>query len=143
MKLFSVLGYLGMVGALVALLAMRSLFSAAPAVIVAQLVAILLFFWARLTFGRRSFHVAANPTEGGLVTTGPYRYIRHPIYSAMCLFAWAGVLGHWSIGSALCGLVALACALVRIYCEETLVKARYPEYAQYAFRTWPLFPGIF
>jgi protein-S-isoprenylcysteine O-methyltransferase Ste14 len=41
---------------------------------------------ARVTFGRRSFHAAANPTAGGLVTTGPYRLIRHPIYTAACLF---------------------------------------------------------
>jgi protein-S-isoprenylcysteine O-methyltransferase Ste14 len=34
---------------------------------------------ARVTFGGRSFHVGANPTEGGLVTKGPYRFVRHPI----------------------------------------------------------------
>ena len=47
---------------------------------------------ARITFGRRSFHAAANPTEGGLVTTGPYAYIRHPIYAAILYFVWAGAL---------------------------------------------------
>lgn len=29
---------------------------------------------------------------GGLVTNGPYRFIRHPIYTAVCLFVWTGVL---------------------------------------------------
>jgi protein-S-isoprenylcysteine O-methyltransferase Ste14 len=65
---------------------MRKVFSGSPYVIAAQSAALLLFLWARVTFGRRSFHLMANPTEGGLVTTGPYRYIRHPIYTAMCLF---------------------------------------------------------
>ena len=67
------------------------------------MVAFLLILWARVTFGRRSFHVVANPTEGGLVTSGPYRYIRHPIYAAICLFTWVGVAAHWSWSSALCG----------------------------------------
>ena len=96
LKLLSIIGYLGMVGGLLALLAMRSLFSSAAPVIALQVVALLLFFWARVSFGRRSFHVVADPTEGGLVTSGPYRYIRHPIYTAMCLFTSAGVVGHWS-----------------------------------------------
>ena len=30
--------------------------------------------------------------RGGLVTTGPYRYVRHPIYAAATYFAWAGAL---------------------------------------------------
>src|SRR5664279_6232029 len=57
-----------------------------------QGIAVLLMIWARLTFGMRSFHATANPTEGGLVTNGPYRYWRHPIYAAVLLFVWTGVL---------------------------------------------------
>jgi protein-S-isoprenylcysteine O-methyltransferase Ste14 len=59
--------------------------------------------WARVAFGRRSFHLAANPTEGGLVTTGPYRLIRHPIYTGVCLVAGAEVLAHLSWKAALLG----------------------------------------
>jgi protein-S-isoprenylcysteine O-methyltransferase Ste14 len=56
-----------------------------------QLLALGLFLWARITFGRRSYHFVADPTKGGLVLGGPYRYIRHPIYAAMRLFTLAGV----------------------------------------------------
>src|SRR5271169_6500579 len=96
LKPLSILAYLGMIGGLVGLLVTRSLLSASPLVIVPQAAAILLVIWARVTFGRRSFHVAANPTEGGLVTTGPYRILRHPIYAAICLLTGAGVLAHGS-----------------------------------------------
>ena len=101
LKILSIIGYFGMAGGLVGLLATQNLFSSSPLVISLQVVAILLFLWARLTFGRRSFHVVADPTEGGLVTGGPYRYIRHPIYAAICLFTLAGVAGHWSWSSGL------------------------------------------
>ena len=103
LKSVSITGYIGMISGLLGLVATRSLFSSSPFVISLQVVALLLFFWARVTFGRRSYHVVANPTEGGLVTNGPYRYIRHPIYAAFCLFSWAGVVAHWSWSSGLCG----------------------------------------
>src|SRR6266581_8515484 len=96
LKTLSIIGYTGMIGALLGLLATRTLFSSSPLVISVQVLALVLFLWAPVTFGRRSYHVVADPTEGGLVTGGPYRYIRNPIYAAMCLFALAGVEGNWS-----------------------------------------------
>lgn len=96
LKGLSILGYAGMVGGLLGQLAVRNVFSASPAVITVQAGAFLLMLWARRTFGRRSFHLAANLTGGSLVTSGPYRYLRHPIYSAVCLFIGAGAAAHWS-----------------------------------------------
>src|SRR6185295_10067617 len=103
----------------------------------------LMFLWARVTFGRRSYHVRADPTEGGLVTSGPYRYIRHPIYATFCLFTLAGAAAHWSWSSGLFGGLILGSAVVRIFCEEALVGARYPEYAQYKSATWRMMPFVF
>src|SRR5437879_13927482 len=116
LKTLSVTAYFGMMAGVVALVLMRSLFSRSWLVIALQVAALLLFFSARITFGRRSFHLQANPNEGGLVTSGPYRYIRHPIYTAMTLFVGAGAAAHlsWKTGLAL-GLV-LGGALIRIYC---------------------------
>lgn len=98
--------------------------------------------WARLTFGRRSFHHAASPTEGALVTTGPYRYVRHPIYGSLGLFAGVGAVANWSKLHAVFGLVVLAALGVRISCEERVLRAAYPEYAEYAARTKRLLPWV-
>jgi len=143
LKVLSILGYVMMVGGLLGLLAMRNLFFSSPLIIALQLLAVLLLFWARVTFGRRSFHLAGNPTEGGLVTSGPYRYIRHPIYASICLFVWAGIAGRWTWGAILCGVLVLAGAVARIVCEEKLVTKRYPEYSAYATRTWRMVPYVF
>src|SRR5881398_2225420 len=96
LKALSIIGYVGMVGGLLGLLTTRTLFSLSPLAISVQVLAFVLFLWGRIAFGRRSYHVVADPTEGGLVTGGPYRYIRHPIYAAFCLFVSAGAAGHWS-----------------------------------------------
>jgi len=143
LKSISILGYIGMVGGLLALLVLRALFSRSPFVIAPQAASLVLFLWARITFGWRSYHVAANPTEGGLVRSGPYRYIRHPIYTAMCVFAAAGIAAHWSPGAALCGALILVSTAARMWAEEKLVTARYPDYAHYASETWRMIPYVF
>ena len=143
LKAMSIFGYLGMVGGLIAQIAMGKVFSSSPWVIAPQVGAVLLLVWARLAFGLRSFHVAANPTAGGLVTRGPYRYIRHPIYTAVSVFSVAGVVAHWSWGSGLLGALVVGSALLRIFCEEVLITARYPEYPQYAATTWRMIPYVY
>jgi protein-S-isoprenylcysteine O-methyltransferase Ste14 len=143
LKKLSLVGLLMMAGGVVALWRLGALFSPSPAVIAVQALAVALFLWARWTFGLRSFHAAANPTKGGLVTTGPYRFIRHPIYTAICLFGWAGVAAHLSAVNALFGVLMTAGALVRMLCEEKLVVEVYPEYREYAARTKRMIPYVF
>jgi protein-S-isoprenylcysteine O-methyltransferase Ste14 len=111
-----------------------------------QLLAIALMVWARLTFGMRSFHATANPTAGGLVTAGPYRYWRHPIYAAVLLFTWSGVLGRGVSPTVIDLSLAAGATLmtaVRIHAEEQLLRASMPEYASYALRTKRLIPFVF
>ena len=143
LKTLSILGYVGMIGGFFGLIALRAVFAPSPWVILVQAAAFGLFLWARVTFGRRSFHLAANPTEGGLVTSGPYRFIRHPIYTAFCVFVGAGIAAHGSWAATGCGLLVFASAGLRMYCEEKLVTARYPEYRAYAARSWRLIPFVF
>ncbi|HVH25730.1 MAG TPA: isoprenylcysteine carboxylmethyltransferase family protein [Vicinamibacterales bacterium] len=135
--------YLLMIGALVTLYLTRSLFSLHPMVIAPQLAAIALMMWARLTFGRRSFHVTAAPTEGGLVTTGPYRYIRHPIYAAVCLFVSAGALAHPSLIAGACATLVIGGSIIRLLAEERLLARRYSEYGAYAASTKRMVPYVF
>jgi protein-S-isoprenylcysteine O-methyltransferase Ste14 len=143
----SIAATLVLVVAIVLLFYRHDLLGTGLVAVVLQVVAALLMLWARVTFGRRSFHAAANPTAGGLVTWGPYRYWRHPIYAAVLLFTWAGVLSHGPDPIAL-GLLALATLMtaVRIASEERLLRAEFPGetgYDAYARRTKRLVPFVF
>jgi protein-S-isoprenylcysteine O-methyltransferase Ste14 len=128
--------------AVVSLLFRRSLFAHGPIGIGFQVLAAAVMLWARMTFGGRSFHAGANPTAGGLVTNGPYRFVRHPIYAAILLFVWVGIASQGSLLSVLTGIVATAATAVRIGAEERLVESSYPEYADYARRTKRLIPFV-
>lgn len=142
-KLLSTPVVIILVLAIVGLFYAHALLGHGPVAIGLQVAAVLLMIWARVTFGMRSFHYAANPTAGGLVTTGPYRYLRHPIYAAALLFVWTGVAVNASPLSVALGLAATAMLALRILFEERLVRQRYPEYDDYARRTKRVVPFIF
>ncbi len=143
LKLASIAGYVVMIAALIALLWGHSLLGESLIPIGVQVLAFSMMVWARVTFGGRSFHAAANPTAGGVVTSGPYRFVRHPIYAAVLYFTWAGVLSHLSIVNLALGICAVAGAGSRIAAEERLLLERYPEYTEYANRTKRIIPFLF
>ena len=83
--------------------------------------------------------------DSQLCTTGPYRYVRHPMYAGGLVLAFLGVslmFNSWIILiSPLLQYVVLS-LLVRK--EETMMMAVFgEEYIQYADRTGRLLPKIF
>lgn len=141
-KLASIVGLVIMIAVLIVLIAGHSLFAEDPIPIGLQILAFSLMIWARMTFGGRSFHAAANPTDGGVVTSGPYGFVRHPIYAAALLFTWTGILSHFSMMNLVLGMCAVTGVGLRIAAEEKLLVERYPEYREYAKRTKRIIPFL-
>jgi protein-S-isoprenylcysteine O-methyltransferase Ste14 len=121
---------------------LRALFSWNPVVITLQVLGFLIMLWARITFGLRSFHFSAKPTNGPLITHGPYRFVRNPIYAAALLFMWAGISAHLSFTSVALGLCVVAAFALRIAGEEALLRKQFPDYPAYAKRTARLIPFL-
>jgi protein-S-isoprenylcysteine O-methyltransferase Ste14 len=80
-----------------------------------------------------------------LVTTGIYRYVRHPMYAAFFLWAIAQalLLPNWIAG--LAGLVGFGTLFaLRVGREERMMEAAFGDaYRVYAARTWRVMPGVF
>jgi protein-S-isoprenylcysteine O-methyltransferase Ste14 len=127
---------------LAALVWMRRLFATSPILIGVQVAAVMLMLWARMTFGARSFHAAASTSEGGLVTNGPYRFLRHPIYASIIYFVWAGQLQSSTGGSLAAAGVVSAGLVARMLLEERFLRAAYPEYENYARRAKRVIPFV-
>jgi protein-S-isoprenylcysteine O-methyltransferase Ste14 len=142
LKFASIVGFCVAVLVLVILVMRESILAVGFFAILVQVLAVLLMLWARVTFGRRSFHATADTTEGGLITTGPYHYLRHPIYAAIIYFLWAGIFSHLSFLNVLLGLVATVGLFIRIFAEERLVVERYPSYIEYAAHTKRIIPYV-
>jgi len=101
----------------------------------------LLFAIASVAFLGRCFGVL--PDVRGLVTRGPYRLVRHPLYLGELTAALGIVVGAQRWAPALAAwLVCLGLQLVRTRYEERSLRAEFPEYAPYADRTKRLIPGL-
>ena len=142
LKWASILALLPMIVGLVWLIERRELVARSAPAIAVQVAAVALMVAARITFGSRSFHAAANPTEGGLVTTGPYRWFRHPIYAAILYFCWSTAIDHHSLQAIFAAVIITVGAVVRMYAEETLLVGMYPEYSAYRARTARVIPFV-
>jgi len=131
-----------MVIAIILLMKEESLFAETTFTRVLQAFPVLLMLYARVTFGMRSFHASADPTDGGLVTEGPYKFIRHPIYAAVLYFAWIGVLTHITLINIILGIIEAVGISLRIHLEEKLILQKYPEYREYSKKTKRIIPFI-
>ena len=143
LKQISLLAFVAAVICLTWLAVQNALLGSGPVSISIQIAAAALLLWARITFGWRSFHATANPTSGGLVTRGPYRFLRHPIYAAIMYALWAGVAVHHARNNLLVALLASALLGVRMFAEERLLSEEYPEYEEYARHTARVVPFLF
>jgi protein-S-isoprenylcysteine O-methyltransferase Ste14 len=141
-RCLSLFALLLLVGPIVYLYHLGALFSWNPVVITLQVLAFFIMLWARITFGLRSFHFSAKPTNGPLITHGPYRFVRNPIYAAALLFVWAGISVHFSVTSVALGLCVVSAFALRIACEETFLRKQFPDYHAYAKRTARLIPFL-
>lgn len=138
----SALPLLVVLAAIVALGVTGNLFAASAFVITAQVAAVVLNVWARISFEKGTFRVTAAPSGAPIITRGPYRFIRHPMYSAALVFIWAGVAGHLSVLTLAIGIAVTAVVIVRVIVEERLLRAKYPEYQDYSQSTKALIPFV-
>ena len=99
----------------------------------------LLAFWAAWTLGR-SFSLL--PQARQLVTSGPYRYVRHPIYLGGFLITLGELWLRWSPLVVALNVVFVAAQIARLRYEEALLERTFPEYAAYRARTSSVIPGI-
>ncbi len=129
--------------AIVYLLASGNLLSPSPFIITAQVLAVAISIWARRSFQAGQFSVDAEPKEGPLLSTGPYAFVRHPMYTAALLLIWASIFGHLSTATVMIGLIVTSGVSIRIMSEEEILRTHFPDYAEYSRKTKKIIPFIF
>ncbi len=95
----------------------------------------LLCFWCLWWLGR-SFSIMAQARR--LVTGGPYRLVRHPLYVCEAIAIAGNVLRHPGWPALLLAAMALGFQYRRILHEERVLVTAFPEYSAYAKRV-PMF----
>jgi protein-S-isoprenylcysteine O-methyltransferase Ste14 len=103
---------------------------------------IALAVWARLNLGRNWGMPTSQRVDPELVTSGPYRFVRHPIYSGLLI----AMLGTALVNNLLGLIVVAALVAYFYYCgtvEERNLTATFPKaYPEYRSRTKMLIPFL-
>lgn len=98
--------------------------------------------WARIYLGRNWGMPMTKKEEPELVTSGPYRYVRHPIYSGLLLAVLGTALAtnlYWLIGLVVVGAYFIYSATV----EERLMTSTFPDaYPRYKASSKMLIPFV-
>jgi protein-S-isoprenylcysteine O-methyltransferase Ste14 len=98
--------------------------------------------WARLHIGRNWGTPMTQKNEPELVTSGPYRFVRHPIYSGLVLGGVATGIAlswFWLVPVAIAGVYFIYSATV----EERFLTEQFPDaYPAYKRGTKMLVPFV-
>jgi protein-S-isoprenylcysteine O-methyltransferase Ste14 len=99
--------------------------------------------WARLTLGRNWSGSVTFKQDHELIERGPYRYVRHPIYTGLLMMALGtALLNARSSRFVVCGILLVGLWL-KLRAEEQLLTRHFPEaYPRYRQRVRALIPFV-
>lgn len=145
------LGVLGMIGLVMFLIDPRLMaWSSVPLQVAWRwvgvglgVVACCLLIWTFRNLGKNLTDTVVTRKEHALVTTGPYRWVRHPFYVAFGLATLANSLATANWFLFILGAAALALLIVRTRTEEAKLIERFgDDYREYMKRTGRFFPRL-
>lgn len=102
-----------------------------------------LLIWSVAAMSKSRLRILPDPAaKAKLVTAGPYKHIRHPMYTSLILGTLGLVLIHPTWERIATWLLLIFVLMVKLNYEEALLGRKFPEYAAYKRRSYMLFPYL-
>jgi protein-S-isoprenylcysteine O-methyltransferase Ste14 len=102
-----------------------------------------LLVWTFRTLGKNLTDTVVTRREHTLVTTGPYRWVRHPFYDAVAVSVVANALAAANWFLLLGGILTVSLLVIRTSREEERLLARFGDsYRAFTERTGRFLPRI-
>lgn len=112
--------------------------------LIVSFIGLTLGFWAVVTMKLDNLSVTPDVKQDArMVVAGPYKVIRHPMYSAVLLTFLPFVLDRPSLFLSIVFLLLLTTLIIKLNYEESLLKNYFKEYEEYAKHSWRLIPFIY
>lgn len=100
--------------------------------------------WAFMAMGLGNIRAFPEiPQHGRLVVHGPYRWVRHPMYTSVLVITLAWMVEHPLPFRMALWVGLVVTLLVKLRYEEQLLLARFPSYEAYRRRTKRVIPFLF
>jgi len=104
---------------------------------------LLVTVWARLALGRNWSATVTLKQDHEIVRAGPYRWIRHPIYTGLLIAFLGSALARGEWRGLVAVLIVFAALWRKLRMEEAWLEGLFgPEYADYRAVTWALIPFV-
>ncbi|NNL15178.1 MAG: isoprenylcysteine carboxylmethyltransferase family protein [Flavobacteriaceae bacterium] len=100
--------------------------------------------WGILTIKIGNFNIQPEVKSNSLITTGPYKWIRNPMYLAVILFFLPIIIQNLNWLNTIVFVVLLVTLFFKVIREEEFLEERFGNaYREYKKRTKRLIPYIF
>jgi protein-S-isoprenylcysteine O-methyltransferase Ste14 len=104
---------------------------------------LLLALWSMIIM-KFYFNAAPEILQGAeLRTKGPYRLIRHPMYTSLIGLSAAWIINDFSYFRLLIFIILIINQVIKLTFEEKILLEKFPDYKNYRNRTKRIIPFIF
>lgn len=115
-----------------------------PIALLLSLSGVILGLWALWEMRKSKFRPTPEVApETKLITTGPYRFIRHPMYLSMLIVGTALIINSFSFFRLFVLIILLVDLLIKLNYEEKLLGKHFKDYPDYQKKTSRLIPFIY
>ncbi len=110
-----------------------------------QLFGLILWIWSFVfMIFKKSYSLFPEvKKESFLITQGPFRFIRHPVYSGILIFSFAFLLNYFNFLRLFLFLLLLISTILKLNLEEKILREKFKNYSSYQKRTKRLIPFIY
>ncbi len=113
-------------------------------VLAIEIVSVVVGVWAILAMKLHTVTVLPSVKKGGqLCTSGPYRVLRHPMYTAVLLLLLAFLLNNYSHLGLVVFVIVLVDLIVKMNVEEKILLSHYSDYINYMSKTKRIIPFLY
>lgn len=115
-----------------------------PIMLAIQLIGVLIAIWGVLTIKVGNFNIQPEVKSKILISKGPFRWIRNPMYLGILIVFLLPVIRNQSLTQWLAFVLLIIVLLIKIGREEQLLYERFREsYIVYKKKSWRLIPFVF
>ena len=120
------------------------LFADSSWLLIIEVLGIILALWAILVMNPFKVRILPFPNPSvEMLQKGPYRIIRHPMYTSIFLVVGSLVMSYYTIYRLMVLIILFAFLVLKVHIEESLLENHYENYRLYKKKTFRFFPFIY
>jgi protein-S-isoprenylcysteine O-methyltransferase Ste14 len=115
-----------------------------PFILALETLAVVLGIWSVFLMDPQTINVFPEVRKDAqFLKSGPYRFIRHPMYLAVILLILSLLLEKFTLPRLVIFIILVADLLIKIRYEEKILISKYPGYKEYSEKVKKLIPFIY